>query len=184
MKPTVKVALVCVLISASITMIFFYAGKSEMGYEISNFINLFMLLTAISVGLFLTRKALKFAETNFLEDIKSAMQGGIVYIILMGLFLYVYHLKIDPSIVNQKREQRIELLDEIVPNEAAYLELQKEDATWKGKSYLDYLENQHDSISLFISAKFFAIANVIVGLILSVFFSVMTVIILRKVVLR
>lgn len=112
------------------------------------------------------------------------MQGGIIYIIFMGLFVYYYHSSIDTSIIETKRQERLELIDENVPNEKAYLELQANDPTWKGKSYLDYVENQQDSIYTFISAKSIAIASVIVGLFLSVFFSIFSVIILRKAVLR
>lgn len=184
MKPSVKVALLAVIISIAIAFIFLYSNHSYLWYSISSFIHIFFLLTAIAVGLFITKQKQGFAQQHFLEDIKVAMQGGIIYIILMGVFVYYYHSSLDTSIVDNKRQEWMQGVEENVPNEATYIELQAKDPTWKGKSYLDYIENQQDSAKMFISAKSIAIASVVVGLFLTLFFSIFSVIILRKAVLR
>jgi hypothetical protein len=184
MKPSIKVALLNVAVSIAISLLFLYLKQNETWYKLSSFIHIFLLLTSIAVGLYLTKKMQGFAQQHFLEDIKVAMQGGIIYIIFMGLFVYYYHSSIDTSIVENKRAEWIQSIEENVPNEKAYMKLQSNDPTWKGKSYLDYIENQQDSINTFISAKSIAIASVVVGLFLSLFFSIFSVVILRKAVLR
>lgn len=184
MKPSIKFALVSVTISIALAMLFLYLKQNFLWYKLSSFIHIFLLLSSIAVGLFLTKKEQGFNQQHFLDDIKIAMQGGIIYIILMGFFVYYYHSSIDTTIVDTKREQWMTSIEENVPNEEAYIELQKKDPTWKGKSYLDYIENQQDSIYTFISAKSIAIASVVAGLFLTLFFSIFSVIILRKAVLR
>jgi len=184
MKPSIKIALVSVAISIALALIFFYFKQNLLWYKLSSFIHIFLLLSSIAVGLFLTKKEEGFKQQHFLDDIKIAMQGGIIYIILMGFFTFYYHSSIDTSIVDTKREEWMTSIEDNVPNEAAYIELQKQDPTWKGKSYLDYIENQQDSVYTFISAKSIAIASVVAGLFLTLFFSIFSVIILRKAVLR
>lgn len=184
MKPSVKVAFVCSLISIGITLGFFYSGKSQMGYEMAAFINLFLLLASIALGVFLFKKSEGFVDKSFLEDIKKAMQGGIVFTILVSGFIYIYHSKIDTSIIDAKVNVRLEYLIKNVPNEAAYLELQKDDPAWKDQTYMDYLENQEDLARGILSPIILMTMNLIVGMLLTVFFSIFTTVILRKVVLR
>jgi hypothetical protein len=184
MKPSVKVAFVCSLLSIGISLVFFFTGKSLLGYEVSAFINLFLLLTAIAAGVFLFKKAEGFEQKSFLEDIKIAMQGGIMFTILVSGFIYIYHSKIDKSIIDNKVQTYLEVINSNVPDELTYIELQKDDATWKDKTYMDYIENQEDQTRGFISAGSLALMNALVGLLLTIFFSIFTTVILRKVVLR
>jgi hypothetical protein len=184
MKVSVKVALISALIGISISMLLYILHLPELGYEVSSFVNMFLLMVSVSLGLYLFKSKTGFEKCHYLEDTKVAMQGGLVFTIIMSAFIYIYHSKIDPSIVNSKRAQRIELLNDLIPNEQAYKKLQEQDVTWREKSYLDYKENQMDQINFFISAKFYAMVNLVVGLILTLFFAIFSVIILNKVVLK
>jgi len=184
MKPSVKIALICTVISAAISLLFFYTGYSFLGYKAEPFISLFLLLVSIAGGVFMFKQNENFAERSFLEDIKKAMQGGIMFTLLASGFIYIYHSKIDTSIIDEKVEAFIATVKKNVPDEKTYFELQKNDPTWKDKSYLDYMENQEDSARGFISAWSFSIIHTIVGMLLTVFFSIFVTVILRKVVLR
>jgi len=185
MKPSIKIALVCSVISIGFTMAFYYAGKYEEGYAASPFINLFLLLTAIAGGVFMFKKKDNFADRSFLEDIKQSMQGGILFTIFVSLFVYYYHTNIDTSIIDTKVEGLLELSNDNVPDEVTYKKLQKEDAiTWGDKTYMDYKENQEDTVRSMVSATAFALVHVVVGMLLTLFFSIFVTLILRKVVLR
>jgi len=184
MKPSIKIAFVCSIISIGATLAFFYAGKFQQGYQASPFINLFLLLTAISGGVFMYKKNENFAERSFLEDIKQSMQGGIMFTIFVSLFVYYYHSKMDTSIIDSKVEALMEMSDKNVPDVATYKELQKEDRTWQDKTFMDYKENQEDQFRSMVSAEAFALVHVVVGMILTLFFSIFVTLILRKVVLR
>ena len=184
MKPSVKVALVCSLISIGISLSFYYSDNSVTGYEVGSFVNIFLLLTSIAIGVFVFKKKQNFEQRSFLEDIKIAMQGGIMFTILISSFTYVYHSKIDTSIIDAKVNVRLEYLVKSVPDEATYKELQKKDITWEDKTYMDYLENQEDLARSIISAGSLGLMNAVSGMLLTVFFSIFVTIILRKVVLR
>ncbi len=184
MKPPIKVALVCTAISIGIALTFFYTGNSEAGYNSSSFINLFLLLTSIAVGMFIHKQSENFAEKTFLDDIKIAMQGGIVFTVFVAGFIYIYHSKIDTSIIDGKVDALMEISNQNVPDEATYFELQQEDITWSDKTFMDYRENQEDQIRSMVSATAYALVHVVVGMLLTLFFSIFATIILRKVVLR
>lgn len=184
MKPSIKVAVVCSFISVVITMTLHSFGKGVLAYEMSSFLNLFLLLAAIAGGLFLYKKSEGFSDKSFIEDIKMALQGGLIYTLLISGFVYYYHTKINTSIIDDKVDDYIEVISQNVPNEATFLEMKKGDKTWKDKTYLDYIENQEDSARGFISAFSLSIMHTVVGLLLTVFFSIFTTIILRKVVMR
>lgn len=184
MKPSIKIAFVCSIISIGFTLAFYYAGKSVQGYEAAPFINLFLLLTAISGGVFMFKKKENFLERSFLEDIKYAMQGGIMFTIFVSLFVFFYHSKMDTSIIDSKVTALLEMSDKNVPNEEVYKELQKNDKTWQDKTFMDYKENQEDQFRSMVSAEAFALVHVVVGMLLTLFFSIFVTLILRKVVLR
>jgi len=184
MKPSVKIAIVCSIISIGFTLAFYYAGKFQQGYEAGPFVNLFLLLTAISGGVFIVKKNENFRERSFLEDIKYAMQGGIIFTIFVSLFVYYYNLKMDTSIIDAKVALLMENSDKNVPDELTYKILQKNDITWQDKTFMDYKENQEDQFRGFVSAKAYALVYAVVGMLLTLFFSIFVTLILRKVVLR
>ncbi len=184
MKITVKVSLLIFVISVGFTFLFYALGILSKNYEIIVFVNMFLLVVSISTGLYLSRKKDNFVETPLIQDFKSALQSGIIFAVLLGVFTYIYHAKIDTSLIDEKVYERLEWIKSSVPNEEVYLELQKSDPTWQDKTYLDYIENQEDQTYSIISAKTLSIITTLVGFILTFFFSFFIVLIIRKVVLR
>ena len=78
----------------------------------------------------------------------------------------------------------MEMSDKNVPDEVTYKEFQKTDETWQDKTFMDYKENQEDQFRSMVSAEAFALVHVVVGMLLTLFFSIFVTLILRKVVLR
>ncbi|MDX1351053.1 MAG: DUF4199 family protein [Putridiphycobacter sp.] len=184
MKIPLRVAMVCFLISVGITLGFYFAGETVFAAQIGGLWNMFLLLSAIGVGIYFTKRSQGFDNTtSFGEDFKVAVQGGVVFVVLLSLFTYVFHEKIDNSFIELKMNERLDANLKNVPNEAAYLELQSEDPIWKGKSYLDYIENQEDQAAVGLSAYSLAIGHLGIGLFLALFFSVVTTFIWRKIVM-
>ena len=184
MKIPLRVAMVCFLISVGITFGFYFAGETAYGAQISGLWNMFLLLCAIGVGIYFTKKSQGYdTETSFAEDFKVAVQGGIVFVVLLSIFTYVYHEKIDNSFIELKLNERLDANLQNVPNEAEFLKLQAEDFTWKNKTYLDYIENQEDQASVGLSAYSFALGHLGIGMFLAMFFSIATTFIWRKIVM-
>ena len=147
-------------------------------------INLFFLMSAISVGLYLTKKERNWEKGIFADDFKIAMQGGIIYAVLIAAFIYLYHAQIDTSIRDSLIDARIEALHEAVPDAETYKELQAEDPTWQDKSYDDYIENQEDQIAGVISPTSIFVMHLMGLSMLAFLYSFGAAIIIRKVVLR
>ena len=184
MKVSVKIGLGVAVLWMLFALTMLWLGKSQEGFEIGIFINVFLLLCAVGTGLFLTRRKDGFAETSFLEDFKTCMQSGIIYAIFISLFVYAYHEYIDTSIREALHERTMAAVHKSVPDEETYQKLQKDDPTWKRKSFDDYLENQEDQSRALGSSKSVAIFH-LAGLIFFCFFySFFATLILRKVVLR
>lgn len=184
MKTSVKYGLFFGLIWIILDMIIFYAGIAKEAFLPMILINLFFLMCAISVGLYLTKKERNWETGIFADDFKTAMQGGIIYAIVIAAFIYLYHAQIDTSIRDQLIDARIEALHKAVPNEQAFYEMQQEDPTWKGKSYDDYIENQEDQIAGVISPTSIFVMHLMGLSMLAFLYSFGASIILRKVVLK
>lgn len=184
MKIPVRVAFVCTLVSILITLTFFYLEKSEWWFNKGAMINMFLLLTSLSVGVFLTKKKEGYIERAFLEDLKVTMQGGIMFTVLISFFTYFYYSKIEVSLLEKFRVEKQEAKLALVPNEEAYLEMQKENIIYKDKTYMDFLENEEDKGNYSMNPTLIALIHTVVGMILTLFFSIFATIILRKIVLR
>ena len=184
MKTTVKTGIGVALIWIIFCMLLFYTGNAKAGFVTGIFLNVFLLLASIAVGLYLHKKESGFEKLPFASDFKSAMQSGIVYALIVSSFIYLYHEKIDPTIKDDLVELRMEAIHTMIPDEAAYHELQKEDDTWAEKSYNDYIENQEDIIRSMISSFSIFIFHLMGLIFFSIFYSFFATLILRKIVLR
>ena len=172
MKPSVKVALVCSLISIGITLVFFYSGKSDVWFAKGALVNLFLLISAIGVGVFLYKKSEGFSEKGFVDDLKMAMQGGIVFTIMVSGFTYFYYSKIEVNLLEDFRQEKLAEKKALIPNEAAYLEMQKTNPNYKDKTYMDFMENEEDKGSFSMNAKIITLFHSILGMLFSVVFSI------------
>jgi len=184
MKTSVKFGIIFALIWMIINMIVYFADVSVGFFKVGIMVNVFLLMTGIAVGLYMSKKDEGFQQGNFLNDFKSAMQTGIVYTVLVAGFTYLYHQRIDPSIRNGMIEARVADLHEKFPNEDAFIAMQEEDPTWNGKSYDDFIENKEDTFESIFSASSVFIAHLMGLTFFAGFYSFFATLILRKVVLR
>jgi len=184
MKTSVKVAFGISLVWIIVTLILFLAGFSKQAFVIGIMINLFCLLVSISLALFYTKREKNYDESFFLDDFKIALQGGIVYTLIISGFIYVYHEYIDSSIKDALVQDRVTALHEAYPDEAAYLKLQAVDAKWKDKSFDDFIENQEDQTKGIISSFSVFVFHLMGLFIFAMFFSFFATIIMRKIILR
>lgn len=184
MKTSVKFGIIFALIWMIINMIVFYMGGSIGFFKFGIMINVFLLMTGIAVGLYMSKKEEGFQQANFLNDFKSAMQTGIVYTLLVAGFTYLYHERIDPSIRTEMIDARVADLHEKFPSEEAFIEMQSVDPTWNGKSYDDFIENKEDTFDSIFSSSSVFIAHLMGLTFFAGFYSFFATLIMRKVVLK
>jgi ABC-type multidrug transport system fused ATPase/permease subunit len=184
MKITIKAALVFALIWI-IAVLSIYL----MGYSIDLFLpvelfGLFTLLGAIFTGLFLTKKEQGYDDRPALDDFKTAMQSGLLYTVIITVFIYFYHESIDPSIRENFAEERIAAIHTMYPDQEAYAVLQSNDPTWREKSFDDFIENQEIQAKSFLSPKFTSLIHLFLLFMFSLFYSFFVMLVIRKVILR
>lgn len=184
MKTSVKTALGISFVWIILNLIVFLSGFSAQFFSIGILLNIFLLLTAIALGLFLSKKEKGFVETVFLDDFKTAMQGGIIYTIIIAGFIYLYHEVIDPSIRNGLMEERTQALHETYPDEEAFKTLQESNPEWKDKNFDLFIEEQEDITKGIYSSFSVFIFHMMGMFIFSMFFAFFSTIIIRRVILR
>ena len=184
MKLPLRIAMICFLVSVGILLGFWAAGEITIGTELSAFWNMLLLIVAIALSVFMVKRQANFEEKPFVDDLKIGMQGGMVFVVLLTVFTYVFHEKIDSTYVEDRLSAYLDNSMKNVPNEETYKKMQAEDPTWKDKSYLDYLENQEDKATVGFSAGSFATGHLGIGLFLAIFFSLAITFVIRKVMLR
>lgn len=184
MKTSVKVALSVSLIWIILNLLIYLVGYSRAFFTAGILLNIFFLLCAVSLGLFLTKKEKGFPESLYLEDFKTAMQSGIIYTLLISGFIYLYHERIDTGIRQSLIEARNESLHQTYPDAASFKVLQDSDPKWKDKNFDLFIEEQED-LTLGIYSSFSVFIFHMMGLfIFSMFFSFFGTIIMRKIILR
>lgn len=184
MKTSVKYGIFFALIWIICVLCAFLAGRSIDFFLISEILSLLLLVGAIFLGLFISKKEKGYEKVNALEDFKVAMQAGLVYTIIVSGFIYIYHNQIDPSIKNNFIQQRLEALNAEYPDQETYEALQEVDSKWKDFSYDDFIENNEDQASTFIGPFFTSLFHIMVLFMFSLFYSFFVMLVIRKVILR
>lgn len=184
MKTPIRIGFAAALVWIIFTMIMYYGGWSIPGFEAGILVNVFLLMAAAALGVYLKRKEENWEQTPFLADFKSAMQSGAIYAVCVSAFIYLYHEKIDPSIKNDLIQKRMIAIQENVPDEETYAKLQAEDPAWQDNGYDDYIEIQEDITRSVISSSSVFLFHLLGLFFFGLFYSFFAALILRKVVLR
>ncbi len=95
MKITVKVGILFAFIWMMVKISFLGMGKANEMLVPAVMTNIFLLLSSISVGLYLTKRKEIDEESSALKDVKNGMTSGLIYAILVSTFMYLYYAKID-----------------------------------------------------------------------------------------
>jgi hypothetical protein len=74
---------------------------------LSVMINIFCLLATVTFSLYFYKKTEDQSGSSALGDMKKGMSAGMIYTLIVGVFIYVYYQKIDPSF----NENRIAIAD-------------------------------------------------------------------------
>ena len=110
MRITLKIGILFAFAWMLIKLSIFGMGiSSEDSLKPSLLINMFLLISAITVGLYLQKRK-DTEESNALRDIKNGLSAGVPYAILVSIFIFFYYSKIDPSFTKHKiAESSVEL---------------------------------------------------------------------------
>ena len=146
-------------------------------------LNIFGLIVAISVGLYLEKRKLT-EESNALFDMKNAMSAGVPYVILVSIFIYFFYHKINPECYAHQVAENDLAIERMVNDPVQFEQFKREheDAEVMTK---EQIENKlKESNRQGASAGFTATLTVLAMIVLATLYSLLITIIMRKVVFR
>ncbi len=172
---------VCAGVWMLIKLIVFMAGKSIDWLDFAFLSSNFLLLTAISLTIFLKKRKENFKEVPRLEDIKSGIFGGMVYTVLIVLFSFFYNAKIDESVLKDKIEQRTALVAKAIESDEgwkAYTEQNKEALKYTRNQIID---RERTSAQNFLNPRVSALIYLMGLTLLTIFYAFFITLVIHKI---
>lgn len=185
MPITFKIGILFSFLWICIKLSFLYLGifqETNSALTFDGFSILFFLVSSISIGLYIRKRRDK-DETNAFLDLKNAMASGMIFSVIISLFIYLYHSRIDQGFHLKYKAEREFKLKQAINDPKKFEALKKEN----GNEFLTKKEivkkaNQYsDTMG---SPKMFATLTILFLTLLSTFYSIMITIIFRRIVFR
>lgn len=184
MNSPVKIGLSVALVWIVIKYAFFLINPEMQDVSPLIFINMFLLLTAIALGLFFHKKHEGFLEGNALSDIKTSMKAGVPYALAVSLFIYLYYAKINPDFVAHKISEATMTIRKAVDDPIMLAKIKNEQAAFEVMDKEAIYTQLIDGPANFYSAFSTSIIALLGLTLLATLYSVFVTIIFRKVLLR
>ena len=184
MKITVKIGVLAALVWMLVKMIFHLVQSNETPVSATIFINMFVLLIGIAIGLYLHKKKEGFLSGNAMSDIKAAMTVAIPYSILIAVFIFFYYKDINPE-YNEIQIEKAEIAIEKDVNDPKILKKMKADnAAFEVMSKEKIRRQLLQGPSNFYNPKSTALISLLALMMLSTIYSIFITIVYRKVMFK
>lgn len=184
MRPAVKMAFLFSGTWIALKLVFWGLDIFQEDVLKPGLINNFLLLTAISFGLYLEKKREGFGVGTPLSDIKNALRAGAVYVLIVSGFMYLYYEHLNPTFIENRIETRMDSIYSEMEDEAYVDSLRAHNNDFKvltkDEIYREILTDTESGLSantLFI----FSLLGLIV---LALSYSIFLTLIFRKILLK
>jgi hypothetical protein len=97
MKITIKIGLLFASIWILVKVIYHSIIVNSTDLKPVILTNMFLLICAISVGLYLHKKQEGYKQGNALSDIKNGLTSGVIYTVMVSVFIFSYYSFINPE---------------------------------------------------------------------------------------
>ncbi len=184
MRITVKVGFLFAIGWMLVKMTFHFAGISATSIVPTIFINMFLLLSSISVGLYMHKKREGFSQGNALSDIKSCMTVGIPYSVLVVIFVYVYYNYINPDFVNHMIAEKLNAYKIGLANPEELKLIRASNEAFEVMTKEDIFKEMEKSTRSTISPFSITTISLLGMILLSTVYSILATVIFRKVLMR
>lgn len=183
MRITLKTGLISAVAWIVIKLAFFWLNISANSITPTVLLNIFGLLSSITIGLFLQKRR-DTEETNAMHDLKNAMSAGVPYAVIVSVFIYLFYGQINPEYYEHQLAENKTEIHKMV-SDPVRLEKFKKEHPDAEVMYPDQIEKRlFKSAEQQSSAGFTSTLSMLALLILGTFYSLIITIILRKVVFR
>ncbi|MFN5417123.1 MAG: DUF4199 domain-containing protein [Flavobacteriia bacterium] len=184
MRITVKTALICSLIWIIIKMSYHLIWPNTTELTPMIFSNMFLLITSISMGLYLHKKKEGFAAGNALSDIKSAMTAGVPYAVIVSIFMFLYYNNINPAFIEQIREPKMKVLEKELSSEKYIKKLKQMNPELETKTTEEIHKLGVDNLNAQTNPKSTSIMSLLGMIMMSTVYSILITVIYRKVLIK
>ncbi len=183
MKVIYKSGLSTAILWVVFKLVLFTLGIADRTTEISVLVNILLLLTAISTGLYLQKKSEK-EESNAMIDLKHAVSAGFIHVVLTSTFIFLYYSQINPDYYANKLKEKEIAIHQMVNDPVKLKSFRKEypDAEVMSKEQIQQklLQNNRKGGSIGFSTTLAVLSM----LLLCTFYSILVTIIFRKLVFK
>jgi hypothetical protein len=196
MKVTLKTGIIFALIWIVFTFTFhlIFPKTTELTTVVSMFVNMFLLLSGISFGLYFHKKKEEGSkedkkkkaanEGNALSDIKAAMSVGVPYAVIVSVFMFFYYNNINPGIIEDLKKPHIEKLKKETSSLKNIAKLKKSNLELETKTKEEIYKSGLNTIDAIYNAKFTATLSILGMIFLSTIYSILVTVIFRKTIFR
>lgn len=151
---------------------------------LSVMINIFCLLATVTFSLYFYKKTEDQSGSSALGDMKKGMSAGMIYTLIVGIFIYVYYQKIDPSF----NDNRIAIADSEIAKDVSNpvkLKAYKEhNPELQSKTEEEIIEQLKKGPRLMFSASFTSTISFLALTVLTTLNSIIVTAILRRFIFR
>jgi hypothetical protein len=176
-----KFGLSCSALWIALKLIVFFTGNAIDWFDFTIMANNFLLLTAVTLTIFIFKKSNQFIESPWLEDVKAGIFGGIIYTLAVVFFSYFYNAQIDSSVLDLKVEQRVGLVSDVIKTEAGLKLYRDENVEARKYSREQIITRERESTLNFINPKVSALILMMFFTLLSIFYAFFITLVIRKI---
>lgn len=184
MKITIKIGIIFAISWMLIKYVYHLINPDTLDLKLTIFSNMLLLISSISLGLYLHKKQEGFSQGNALSDIKAAMTSGVIYTIFSCGFIYLYYAVINPDFnAHQISEVKTEIKKEI-ENPEGLKRIQASQETFEVMTKEQIYKELVKGPEVFYAAKSTFVISLLSLLLLSTLYSILITIIYRKILLK
>src|SRR5690554_70305 len=145
--------------------------------------NLFLLL-AISLGLYFEKKKEGFGIGSPLSDIKRALSAGAPYVLIVSVFMYFYYDRINPSFIENRVTERMDIIYSEMESEAYLDTLRAHNSEFRVMTREEITRDIKADTESALSAQTLFVFSLLGLMVMALTYSIFITIIFRKILLR
>ncbi|MBI2259973.1 MAG: DUF4199 family protein [Flavobacteriia bacterium] len=184
MKITIKIALFCSFVWIIVKWSYHLILPETLNLNFTIFANMLLLTVAVSLGLYKQKKMEGFSSGNLLSDIKNGLTSGVVYALIVSLFILLYYSTINPQLNERQIEESTMMIYKAV-NDPKYLEdLKKTQESFEVMNKKQITEELLKGPKNFYNAKATFVISLLSLVLFSTLLSIIISIIYRKILIK